>query len=324
MKQPAKLLASLIFGLSALSLGTVAYAGGNGGSCSTGGGGSCNKSGGSGGSCNNGGGNGGSCNNGGHEGGDDGGGSSSTSCTGTVVTACGLQIVKSVCSSSTDAEHDGHENEEHQHAESDDRENDDYDGHGHNNADHDRDSPSNHQGQDYSFQYYYDSNGNMQEVTGGSHAPAGVQVVNVSNGERLGTSPDGKITICHRMGGAEVTLDIPDDQINGVKAHGHGNHPLDTIGRCEDEDDSDPAHDTVPRQKLDQSPNITTSIQSCLSAPAGTPVTVTPPGGAPWTGPAPGCNASGVSCSVPLGGTASGATLQSNGLPNRGGVRTLR
>ncbi len=298
-----KLLVSLIFGLSTLSLASLSYADGKGG------GGSCST------------GNGNSCNNG--HGGDDGGGSSSSSCTGTVVSACGLQIVKSVCSTSTDAEHDGHENEEHEDADSNDREND-KDNNGHAYTTDDRDSPSNHPGQDFGFQYYYDSNGNMQEVTGGNSVPAGAQVVTVTNGERLGTSPDGKITICHRMGGAEVTLNIPDDQINGVKAHGHGIHPLDTIGRCEDENDSDPSHDTVPRQKLSQSSNITTSVQACLSAPAGTSVTVTLANGQTWSGAAPGCNASGVSCSVPLGGTASGGSLQGNGLPNRGGVRTLR
>ena len=313
MKKPTKLLMALIIGLGSLSLASVTYAdgGGSGDSCKTGNGNNCNNGGG-----NNG-------NNGKDgEGEGEGGSSSSSTCTGTVVSACGVQIVKSVCSTTTQAhEEDDHENEEHQHAESDDREHDDYDGHGHNDADNDRDSPENHPGQDFSFDYHYDSNGNMQ--VGASSDPS-EPTIHVNNSEREGTSPDGKITICHRMGGAEVTLDIPDDQINGVKAHGHGDHDMDTIGRCEDEDDNDPSHDTVPRQKLSQSPVVSTSVQACLSAPAGTPITVTLPTGQTWSGNAPGCNASGVSCSVPVGGTPTGGTLPNNGQPNRGGVRTLR
>ncbi len=299
-----KLIAALILGMSSLALASIAYADsshGQGQGQSQGeGDGHGNDD----------------------HGGDD-GSQTSTGCTGSVINACGMQIVKSVCSTTSSEDNDGHHDSEHQDAEDNDRESD-HDSHGHHYTDDDRDSPSNHPGQDFSFQYYYDSNGSMQQITAGNPAPAGAQVVNVSNSQRLGTSPDGKITICHRMGGAEVTLNIPDDQINGVKAHGHGNHPLDTIGRCEDEDDTDPSQDTVPRQKLSQQSNVTTSVQACLAAPAGTQVTVTLSSGSTWTGAAPGCNAAGVFCSVPVGGSISGGSLPNSGAPNRGGVRTLR
>lgn len=232
---------------------------------------------------------------------DHGGGATSSSCTGGVVTACGVKIVKTTCtsSSSSGSDSDRHESDEHQHAEGDDRENDNYDGHGHNHADHDRDAPPAHPAAGHEHDYDF----NYVDSDGVSH--------HVDQSQRLGTSDDGKITICHRMGGATVTLDVPDDQVNGVKAHGHGDHDMDTIGRCEDENDSDPSRDTVPRQKLSQTSTVTTSVQACLSAPAGTPMTVPLPGGGTWTGPAPGCNASGVSCNVPVA------------MPNRGGVRTL-
>ena len=308
----SKLLMALIIGLSSLSLSPAYADHGNGnGNQNQGDNGNGNGE-------DNGGDNG--------NGGDHGNGNGnqpSTSCTGTTVQACGLNIVKSTCVTQSNMHRDGHEGEEQTDAEDDDREHkDDGEGDGHSCEDHDTDSPSNHPGQDFSFQYYYDGSGNMQ--LGTSPNPGQEPTILVSTSERLGTSPDGKITICHREGGARVTLNIPDDQINGVKAHGHGDHPLDTIGRCEDEDDNDPSRDTVPRQKLSQQSNVTTSVQGCLSAPSGTPVTVTLSNGQTWTGNAPGCNASGVSCSVPMGGSASGSTLTNNGLPNRGGVRTLR
>ena len=301
-----KLIAALILGMSSLALASIAYADsshgqGQGQSQGEGDGHGSDD----------------------HGGDDGGGGSSSTGCTGTVINACGMQIVKSVCSTSSSEDSDGHHDNEHQDAEDDDRGGDN-DSHGHHYTDDDRDSPSNHPGSDYSFDYYYDSNGSMHQCSHSNPAPAGVQTYHVDNSHRIGTSPDGKITICHRMGGAEVTLNIPDDQINGVKAHGHGNHPLDTIGRCEDEDDTDPGHDAVPRQKLSQQSNVTTSVQACLAAPAGTQVTVTLAGGSTWTGAAPGCNAAGVFCSVPVGGAISGGSLPNSGAPNRGGVRTLR
>ncbi len=305
MKKPAKLIMALVIGLSSLSLATAYADNGNNDNQNQG-------------------------NDGNGEGGDHGGGGSqsSTSCSGSVVSACGLNIVQSTCATQTNTDNDRHDSEEHQDAEDNDREHDDDQNHKDNHGndmtygEDDRTPPSQYPGQDFSFDYYYDASGNMQ--LGISPNPGQEPTIHVDNSERLGTSPDGKITICHREGGAEVTLNIPDDQINGVKAHGHGDHDMDTIGRCEDEDDSDPSHDTVPRQKLSQKPTVTTSVQACLSAPAGTPVTVTLANGQTWSGSAPGCNASGIFCNVPLGGGASGSTLPNNGLPNRGGVRTLR
>lgn len=43
-----------------------------------------------------------------------------------------------------------------------------------------------------------------------------------------------KVIVCHRMGNARVTLDVDDDGWY----HGHDKHPNDTLGRCEDQDDT--------------------------------------------------------------------------------------
>ena len=143
----------------------------------------------------------------------------------------------------------------------------------------------------------------------------------------MGTAPDGKLTICHRMGGAEVTLNIPDDQINGVRAHGHGDHDMDTIGRCEDQEDAE-GHDDPAKvaaaPKVSQKTQVTSSVTACLAAPAGTTVTVSLANGTSWTGAAPGCNASGTSCQLQYGGSITGGALPNSGAPNRGAVKTLR
>ena len=253
------------------------------------------------------------------EGGDDnGGGANKTvpSCTGSVVNACGVQIVKSVCTGLSQASTDDDQDEGNEHHNDDGRENDDdHRGQHHHSSDDDKTPPAQYSGNQSDLDFNYtDSHGNAHHV---------------DHSQRMGSSPDGKITICHRMGGARVTLDVPDDQVNGVKAHGHGKHDMDTIGRCEDEDEGgDDSRDTVHRAKLSQNPVVTSSVTACLAAPAGTPITLTIPGNPPvtWTGKAPGCNASGVSCNIPLGGSAStptGSTLPGNGATNRGGVRTL-
>lgn len=241
-----------------------------------------------------------------------------TSCTGTVISACGLQIVKSVCDPST-SKTDDDPDEQYEHhlissgssvrTQSADIDHTD----GKNTYRQDDDiSPSHYSGQEKSYDFTYtDPHGNIHHV---------------DHSERLGTSPDGKVTICHRMGGARVTLDVPDDQFDGVKAHGHGDHDLDTLGRCEDQEDAsgndDPAK-IAAATKLSQKSSVTSSLAACLSAPAGTNLTVSLSGGTTWTGSAPGCNAPGVFCTVPVGGAAGGAPNFSSG-PNRGGVRSLR
>ena len=238
------------------------------------------------------------------------GSGSTTNCSRSVVSACGLQIVKFTCQTQGRSDDDENDSEEHQNGESDNRDND-KDNNGHSYTQDDEDSPSNHPGQDYSFDY--------TDPEGVSH--------HVTTSERMGTAPDGKLTICHRMGGAEVTLNIPDDQINGVRAHGHGDHDMDTIGRCEDQEDAE-GHDDPAKvaaaPKVSQKTQVTSSVTACLAAPAGTAVTVNLANGTSWTGTAPGCNASGVSCQLQYGGSITGGALPNSGAPNRGAVKTLR
>ena len=239
-------------------------------------------------------------------------------CTGTIVTACGLQIVKSVCSTTAKTDDDPDEQSE-LHGQDDghsDRTQPSEDIHANDGrntyAQDDNIPPSHFPGQQNNYNFSYTD-------------PRGV-VHNVNNSERMGTSPDNKITICHRMGGARVTLDIPDDQIDGIRAHGHGNHPLDTLGHCVDQEDAsgndDPAK-IANAVKLSDNSSVTPSVAGCLAAPAGTQVSVTLANGATWTGAAPGCNAPGVFCNVPAGGSASGSPDFSSS-PNRGAVRSLR
>ena len=242
---------------------------------------------------------------------------STQGCTTSVVSACGTNVMQTTCTGSaaanvsTDNDKDeGNEHHESGRGEDKDGNHKDKNGHSDTYADDDRISPHHYDGQENESDFDFD----YKDAQGNDH--------HVDHSERVGTSPDGKITICHRMGGARVTLDVPDDQVNGVKAHGHGNHDMDSIGKCEDEDDSNPDNDAVPRVSLKAKAQgmslggtgttTLTSISSCLAAPAGAQVTVQLPNGSTWTGAAPGCNASGISCSVPVvtpGGT---------------GVRTLR
>ncbi len=228
-------------------------------------------------------------------------------CTGTVITACGLQIVKSVCTNSTAT---------------DDDKNEAYEIHGQDNGETARTTSQDIDAPDGRNTYKQDDTIPPSAYPGQRHSfnfsytdPEGV-VHNVTYNQRMGTSPDNKITICHRMGGARVTLDIPDDQFFGARAHGHGNHPMDTLGRCEDQEDAsgndDPAK-IAAAIKLSDNPSVTSSVAACLAVPAGTNVNVTLSNGTTWTGAAPGCNSTGVSCKVSV----------DNG-PNRGGVRTLR
>ena len=240
-----------------------------------------------------------------------------TNCSGTVVTACGLQIVKSVCVMTAGTDDDPDEQHE-LHGQDDGHSNrtqalDIHESDGRNTYAQDDNIPPSHypgQGNNYNFSYT---------------DPRGV-VHSVDHSQRMGTSPDDKITICHRMGGARVTLDIPDDQIDGVRAHGHGNHPLDTLGHCQDQEDGagndDPAK-IANAVKLSTNSAVTPSMAGCLAAPAGTNVTVTLANGSAWTGAAPGCNAPGVFCNIPAGGSVNGSSGFSAG-PNRGAVRSLR
>jgi hypothetical protein len=81
---------------------------------------------------------------------------------------------------------------------------------------------------------------------------------------------DGKISICHRMGGAEVSLTVANDGW----LNGHSKHPLDTIGRCEDfhaaKDSDDSKEDKDKDHKISASDagyaaGLTTTQIDCLS-----------------------------------------------------------
>lgn len=227
-------------------------------------------------------------------------------CTGTVVSACGVRIVKTVCSSQTVTDDDKDEPYELHGSDdghSDRTQSSDIDASDGVNTYRKDDSipPSNYPGHERNYNFSYTD-------------PHGVKH-DVDWHQRMGTSPDGKVTICHRMGGARVTLDVPDDQINGVRAHGHGNHDLDTLGRCSDQEDSGGNDDPVKisaAKPLSENSSVSGSVTACLTAPAGTSMSVSLPGGSTWSGPAPGCNAAGVSCNVPTA------------VPSRAGVKTLR
>ena len=236
-------------------------------------------------------------------------------CTSSVVSTCGTNIIQTVCSgsatSSVATDDDKDHDKEKADSDKDNRHSDD-DHHGHHQEDDDHHRVSEYSGDkhDLDFGYKYDSDGNFQECSSGSDCK------HVDHSERVGESSDGKITICHRMGGAAVTLNVPDDQVNGVKAHGHGDHDFDTIGRCDDDSSTQEslklaAHGVSSTSSL-MGGGGAVSQAACLSSPPGTPVTVNLPNGGTWTGNPPGCNANGISCTIPVA------------IPNSGGIRTLR
>ncbi|MDD4929102.1 MAG: hypothetical protein PHP85_07495 [Gallionella sp.] len=107
-----------------------------------------------------------------------------------------------------------------------------------------------------------------------------------------------KVSICHRMGGAEVSITVANDGY----LSGHSKHALDTIGRCADfdtaknEDDSKAEKDKdhkISASDTGYSIGMTTTQIACLKAA--------------------GLNSSAFSISVQSPGQA----------PSRGGARTL-
>ncbi len=110
-----------------------------------------------------------------------------------------------------------------------------------------------------------------------------------------------KVTICHRMGGARVTIDVDDDGY----FHGHSKHPMDTEGRCEDQDDKRGKHTDADNSGKDV---VRIAAPDC-NIPPGAPIVT--PKACPLP---PSCNAVGVTC-----------TLLGTGVrPSRGGVRNMR
>lgn len=115
-----------------------------------------------------------------------------------------------------------------------------------------------------------------------------------------------KVTICHRMGNAEVTLDVDDDGY----FHGHSKHPLDTEGRCADQSGGKYTDNQKPAIRL-------ATEAACAPAAAASPSA------------SPACAAAGGLAAVltGLGGGSPGVTVTpilAGARPSRGGVKNMR
>jgi hypothetical protein len=113
-----------------------------------------------------------------------------------------------------------------------------------------------------------------------------------------------KVVICHRMGNARVTLDVDDDGY----FHGHDKHPMDTEGRCEDQDDSTGKHTDTPNSGKKQ---VRLASEPSCGSTLTTPPAATPDAASCLT-KISGCNNLGVSCKMIAA------------RPGRGGVRNVR
>ncbi|HCI13474.1 MAG: hypothetical protein A2063_09285 [Gallionellales bacterium GWA2_60_142] len=125
---------------------------------------------------------------------------------------------------------------------------------------------------------------------------------------RSGSSEGGKVAICHRMGGAEVSLVVANDGY----LNGHSKHALDTVGRCGDFDDDDRSKsskdkDTDTKVSASDSCRITQSIVSCLKGDEGSTHTI-----------------NGKSYTSPGGLNASGVKITCGNKTSRGGARIVR
>jgi len=124
-------------------------------------------------------------------------------------------------------------------------------------------------------------------------------------------SNGGKISICHRMGGAEVSLTVANDGW----LSGHSKHALDTIGRCADFDNDDSSKSSEDKDKdtkvsasdTGYALRVTQSIVSCLKGSQGSTHTIN---GKTYTSPG-GLNNPGV-------------TLTFGNKTSRGGARIVR
>lgn len=208
----------------------------------------------------------------------------STKCTGELITACGIKVVKAKCTGSSVSSNIQREEE-----------NDDDD---HHHADHDSNrKDGSHSKNDHD--YNDDSQRDHKDRSTGSDKEG-----------------DGKISICHRMGGAEHSLLVANDGW----ASGHSKHALDTIGRCEDfesrknSDDlknSDDDHEKDHKIAISDaaySMGLTTTQIACLKGSPNTPFTING-----VSNPGAGLNSSNFSISI----------QSANQGPSRGGARTL-
>lgn len=115
-----------------------------------------------------------------------------------------------------------------------------------------------------------------------------------------------KVTICHRMGNARVTLDVDDDGW----FHGHSKHPFDTEGRCEDQDDKTKKH--TDSKNKDKAIVPLATEPDCKPDAPGASIAKTPASCAQAMTQL-NCTALGVSC-----------TIINGARPSRGGVRNMR
>lgn len=111
-----------------------------------------------------------------------------------------------------------------------------------------------------------------------------------------------KVTICHRSGGANVTITVDDDGY----FHGHSKHVLDSLGKCEDQDDNNGKYKSGNKNSK-AIESLSKDAATASAAPA-----CTAAGGVVGVTAGLGCNTAGVTC-API-----------NARPSRGGGRTVR
>jgi len=113
-----------------------------------------------------------------------------------------------------------------------------------------------------------------------------------------------KVMVCHRSGGANVTIVVDDDGWY----HGHSKHVLDSLGKCEDQDDKAGKYKSGNKN----SKSIEYIYKDTSPAPATTTAACTTAGGVGGVTTNMGCGAVGVTC-TPI-----------NTRPSRGGVKNMR
>jgi hypothetical protein len=205
--------------------------------------------------------------------------SAASGCRGTLITSCGLKLIKTTCSgaasSSKSYEVKSEENDDAKH-----------------------ESKANNS-----------ENKNDRDYVEESHR---------DHRDRSQDSEGNKVSICHRMGGAEVSLLVANDGW----LSGHSKHPLDTIGRCADFDDKEKSAKDEERKERDEDTKISASTAgyasgltpSQISCLKGSPSETYSVNGVSY--PGGGINTNNPSISFNIQSSTQG--------PSRGGARTLR
>ncbi len=203
---------------------------------------------------------------------------SSARCSSTLVSACGLKIVKTTCPSNmVSASTKSEERDDNSHKSKD------------------KDSKSKND-RDYNDDMHKDHADHSRDSSGN------------------------KISICHRMGGAEVTLTVANDGW----LSGHSKHALDTIGRCDDFDVAKNNDDKFSKEsdkdsKISASDagyamGLTTTQIACLKGSPNSTYTIN---GTPY----PGADLNSGNTAITLQGFGAGGNSASRS--TRGGARTL-